>query len=136
MKGNKKGAEKILWTFSFCNPFLLHPKGCSELLGSHWSSFYGLAPSLTESNKATASGTSYWEHTVAETRDGNVTWTPRTTNAGPMDLVRDPVWEDRLFGAHPNADTNHGGVILSEDGGSTWTEYLVGWTGSIAVVPQ
>lgn len=78
----------------------------------------------------------YWDHNVAETRDANVTWTTLTTTFGPPDLARDPVWEDRLFAANNNGDTNHGGVIFSEDGGSTWTEYMLGWTGSIAVVSK
>ena len=105
-------------------------------LGGQWTGFFGLAPSLEDSQKAAASGTSYWDHTVAQTQDGTATWTTLNTGYGPPDLARDPAWEERLFAANNNGDTNHGGVIVSYDGGSTWSEYTLAWTAALSVVPR
>jgi hypothetical protein len=106
----------------------------AQPLGGHWSGLFGLAPSLEGNQKVTASGSSYWEHSIAQTLDGNVNWATLTTSIGPGDLARDPLWEERLYAANNNGDTAHGGVIVSYDNGITWTEYFLGWTNSISVV--
>ncbi len=71
-----------------------------------------------------------------KTTDGNITWTVLNTTYGPNDLARDPIWEDRLFAANNNEDTNNGGVLISYDGGNLWNVLPLGWTSSIAVVPK
>ncbi len=52
------------------------------------------------------------------------------------DLARDPIWEDRLFAADNNGNTNNGGVLISYDGGNLWNVLPLGWTSSISVVPK
>lgn len=74
------------------------------------------------------------EAEVAQIVDANVTWTTLTTTFGPPDLERDPVWEDRLFAANNNGDTNNAGVRVSFDGGVTWSDALIGWTSTISAV--
>jgi hypothetical protein len=94
-----------------------------------WSGLYGIAPSLVDPLKATASAHDGWLYRVGQTVDGNVTWTIMNSAVGPNDLARDPVWEDRLFGAN-----EFGGVQISLDGGVTWNDCPLDWTSSLAVV--
>lgn len=101
-----------------------------------WSGFFGIAPSLLDPLKATASGSEAWFHKVGQTVDGNVTWAILNSNYGPNDIARDPVWEDRLFAAYNNGDTNHGGVIVSYDGELSRSEYAPGCISNIAVLSK
>lgn len=101
-----------------------------------WSGFFGIAPSLLDPLKATASGSEAWFHKVGQTVDANITWTIMNANYGPNDISRDPIWEDRLYAANNNGDTNNAGVGISFDSGVTWSHAPIGWTVSLSVVPR
>ncbi len=67
---------------------------------------------------------------VGQSVDGNASWTILNYGVGLNDLARDPAWEDRLFGA------DGGGVLVSLDGGVTWTAAPTGATNCISVVAR
>ena len=86
----------------------------AQPLGGQWGGFFGLAPSLSNKDNATTSGTQDWFSSIARTKDGFKTWQIINNVFGPNDLEGHPLIDNVLYAPYSN------GVRWTFDGGYTW----------------